>query len=459
MDGIYKHYIIDMSSNNNFVQNPTMQGDGNNVRGIEIELISNGVQYVVDAENTIVSIAGSKPDTKQILNECKVTDEGYILVDVTSQMSAVKGRGDYCIVLMDKNTNSQLKSFPFYILTTSAPFNISEIISSDEFQLLTKYVTNAETASIDAQKQIEIMKELEVEISTNEESRVSAETTREETFNVLMETANEEVERLKQENDTASASAELAKQYEESAKNSAQTATEQATIASTSASSASTSEQNAKTSEDNAKASETSASESAISAKENAETATTMATSASKSATNASTSEQNASASATKASESATIATEKATEASTYSNLSKSYAVGTDGEIRENDAVDNAKYYYEQTKGISTGLQGGLIPMGTITFSQLESQTKQSGYMYNISDSFVTTDIFKDGSGYNYPSGTNVYYTADGFWDCLAGTMVTSVNGEIGDISFTVEMLADAEPTTQNDGDYWLLDY
>lgn len=178
IDPIYNHYIIDMSSNNNFVQNPTMQGDGNYVRGIEIELISNGTQYVVDKNNTIVSIAGTKPDTKQILNDCEVTDEGYILVDITSQMSAVKGRGDYCIVLMDKTTNSQLKSFPFYIMTTSAPFNVSEIVSSDEFQLLTKTVVDAGVASLEAQKQLEEMRELESEVSANEEIRIANENQR-----------------------------------------------------------------------------------------------------------------------------------------------------------------------------------------------------------------------------------------------------------------------------------------
>ena len=75
MDGVFKHYVIDLSCNNNFVQVPAVQGDGNNVRGFEVELISNNVQYVVDAKNTIVSIAGTKPDTKQILNQCDIKFE------------------------------------------------------------------------------------------------------------------------------------------------------------------------------------------------------------------------------------------------------------------------------------------------------------------------------------------------------------------------------------------------
>lgn len=178
IESIYNHYIIDMSSNNNFVQIPTMQGDGNNVRGFEVELISNGTQYIVDKNNTIVSIMGTKPDTCQVLNECGVTDEGYILVDITSQMSAVKGRGDYSIVLMDKSTNSQLKSFPFYIITTPAPFNISEIVSSDEFQLLTKTIFDAGTVTDEARQEIKNVQDLEVEFSANEEIRITNESQR-----------------------------------------------------------------------------------------------------------------------------------------------------------------------------------------------------------------------------------------------------------------------------------------
>ena len=178
MDGIYKHYVIDLSCNNNFVQVPTVQGDGNNVRGFEVELISNNVQYIVDAENTIVSIAGTKPDTKQILNSCEVTEEGYILVDITNQMSAVAGRGDYSITLMDKNTNALLQSFPFYILTTKSAFDATEITSSNEFRLLTESTVRCQAATEDAIEATEDMRQLEADVRVAEDARVIAENAR-----------------------------------------------------------------------------------------------------------------------------------------------------------------------------------------------------------------------------------------------------------------------------------------
>ena len=67
--------------------------------------------------------------------------------------------------------------------------------------------------------------------------------------------------------------------------------------------------------------------------------------------------------------------------------------------------------------------------MGTISFEELTAQTKESGYMFNISDEFESDNTFKDGGGIKYPAGTNVYYTADGYWDCLAGSLISGIKG------------------------------
>ncbi len=48
----------------------------------------------------------------------------------------------------------------------------------------------------------------------------------------------------------------------------------------------------------------------------------------------------------------ANLAEQHSKDALDYFNLSKSYAVGTDGEIREEDDTDNARYYYRQSKKI-----------------------------------------------------------------------------------------------------------
>ena len=59
--------------------------------------------------------------------------------------------------------------------------------------------------------------------------------------------------------------------------------------------------------------------------------------------------------------------------------------------------------------------------MGTISFSELANVEKATGFMYNMSTDFVTDDTFREGAGKFYTAGTNVYYTANGQWDCFGG--------------------------------------
>lgn len=114
-----------------------------------------------------------------------------------------------------------------------------------------------------------------------------------------------------------------------------------------------------------------------------------------------------------------------------YSVLSKSYAVGGTGK-RENEDVDNAKYYYEQAKHISQG-GNGLIPLGTIAFENLPTEDILTNGMYNISNDFTSDDRFVDGGGVLYGKGSNVYYTVNGLWDVLAASDVKGVRGSAED--------------------------
>lgn len=179
------------------------------------------------------------------------------------------------------------------------------------------------------------------------------------------------------------------------------------------------------------------AAEYATNSQDSATAATQKATAAENSAKAAKTSENNAkvletnaSNSESNAANSAETAVDKANEASNHADMSKSYAVGTNNEVREGDATDNAKKYYEQAKDIAESFAGTLRPKGTITFTNLPSATDaKEGDMYNISDQFTTTASFKEGTGNVIPAGSNVYRTADGFWDVLAGSPVTGVKG------------------------------
>lgn len=196
------------------------------------------------------------------------------------------------------------------------------------------------------------------------------------------------------------------------------------------------SETAAKTSETNAKASETAAAKSATAAATSETNAKASETSASQSAATATSEAASAGQSASTATDKATIATQKATEiigkaesAADSATKAQSYAVGGTGS-REGEDSDNAKYYYQQAKDVSEGLKGGLQPHGTVAFADLPALADVStGWMFNISDEFTTTDDFKEGAGNVIPAGANIYKTSDEKWDVLAGTPVTGIKG------------------------------
>lgn len=207
-----------------------------------------------------------------------------------------------------------------------------------------------------------------------------------------------------------------------------------ATSAATSASTATIKADAAGTSATNAANSATSAYNSVATATQKATDAGNSATAAATSATNAAASESTATVKANAASASATNAATSAASADTYAKQAQSYAVGTGG-VRPDEETDNAKYYYEQSRDISQGLSGALLPMGTVAFANLPLLANaESGWMYNVSDEFITDSTFKEGVGRVIPAGSNVYKTADGFWDILAGTPVTTVNGQTGNV-------------------------
>lgn len=215
------------------------------------------------------------------------------------------------------------------------------------------------------------------------------------------------------------------------------------TAAAGSASTAATKAEEADISADNAANSAAAADASKTAAAASATTATNKAGEAATSATNAANSKTEAATSATNAASSASTATDKAnaasqsadnaaasaTSADTYAKQSQSYAVGGTG-TREGEDSDNAQYYYEQTKRISQS-KNGLIPMGTISFAELSNPDNQKeGYFFDISDSFLSDERFKNGSGIFYGAGSNVLYTADGMWDVTAASMVSGVKGD-----------------------------
>ncbi len=155
-----------------------------------------------------------------------------------------------------------------------------------------------------------------------------------------------------------------------------------------------------------------------------------------------------------------------------YAKLSQSYAEGTENVVRPNDSEDNSKFYSDLAKKlteeaqklldqaqklVSAATAGAIIPIGTITFENLPEEP-QVGYMYNISNAFVTDNRFADRAGIKYNPGANVYWTKDGQWDVMIGVQVTGVKGDAestyrhGDVNLTAANIGAVTPAEIKSG-------
>lgn len=444
---------------NNYISVTVKQHDENS-RNIFIKVANSGQILTLDP-NLKVEIKMKTPDERDILDDScvSITDNGIVLFNPSDDMLAKSGKALTELRIYDLETEGRISLMNFYVVIVASPYDEDRILNSQEFKSL---VNLYKQAIVDYEYVIA-------------ESQTYA------------NLASESEQNAAKSAFSADEDATTATEKAESALQSASIATTKADESSVSASNALISEQNAKVSENNSKASEsvsklseTNARESELNAKESEEIATEQATIATESANKASASEINAeiymntaiekadetkaseviaitkaneaSTSATNAALSETNAKDSETVATTMANLSKSYAVGTDGIVRSNDATHNSKYFCELAERHANAATG-IVYRGTRPFTALSLEENQkTNYLFNISEKFVSDDTFEDGAGIKYPAGTNVCRTEQGTWDVFTG-IESFGTGEI-----VTESIYD-EPTDQSKGEYWIFTY
>ena len=372
-------------------------------RFILITCYNNGVIFPINNVNNYVFIRYRKPDDLGVFNSCEITDEGKILVELSEQMLAIVGKSYADLVIVHNESISDI----------NIDKDTGELIIGDNSSILSTmhFCVNVIETSFDNT-------EIESSYEYNALNELMIKATADYTY--IMNACKISEENAKTSETNAATSEINAKTSETNAK-------ESETNARTSEENAKTSETNAATSETNAKTSEENASVSELNAKESETIAITKATESSQFASNSAQS-------AIESADAAQVSANKAIEASDYATLSKSYAVGSTN-TRYNEDADNAQYYYSQAKAVSDSIDGSFILRGTIEFSQLESVPKDTGYMYHISDEFVTDDTFKCGAGVSFPAGTNVYYTADGYWDYFITKTLVVTDDDNGNVT------------------------
>ena len=376
-----------------------------NSRFLSITCYNHGEIYPINSGEHSAYIRYKKADNNAVFNFCEIDRKGKITVELTEQMLASDGICYADLVVVNKGSAnvdaetgeiiaidnaSILSTMILHIDVTGTAVENSDIESTYEFNGFNAALEKAEAEYTEV-------------ILATKSWAVGGTDTRE----------NEDYDNAKYYYEQSLNNADNAKTSEDNALVSEQNAKASETNAKDSEEKAKDSEEKALVSETNAKTSETNAKESETNAKTSEENAKDSETNASISEVNAKASEEKALTSEQNAKSSETIAVDNA-------NLAQSYAVGGTG-TRTNEDNDNAHYYYEMVKAVADGLNSGFIPMGTISFSELATAEKATGFTYNISDDFVTDDTFAEGAGKSYTAGTNVYSRSDGLWDCFGG--------------------------------------
>ena len=284
---------------------------------LAVSLYNNGQLYRL-GETMEVSIRLGKPDRTFVYNKALGCDSTRTIVyfEITQQMSLFDG--EYYPVIEIVDGEKIANSSTIYLVVDRNPVQHDYIESTVEYKELIDYRDEAVKAGNEAKEAAKVAKDSAQTVIDKTKEAVEA-------GQVAIDAANKASESAKsilgvEENVTRIGNMVSEKEP---------IITEAAEVASTSATNARQSETNAKVSEEAAKLSETNANESETNAKASEEAAKLSETNAKDSETNAKKSEN---------------------ESIKYGNLSKSYAVGTDNTIRENDAEDNAKKYCETAK-------------------------------------------------------------------------------------------------------------
>lgn len=375
-------------------------------RFLSVTCYNQGELYPINASEHSAYIRYRKSDDYGVFNFCEIDSNGKILVELTEQMLASDGICCADLVIVNKgkadvnvetgeiiviDNASILSTMVFHIDVSETSVVNSDIESSYEFNGLNVALEKAEAEYT------------EVILMAKSYAIGNADGIRE----------NEDYDNAKYYYEQSLGNANNARESEVNALASEQSAKISATNSALSERNAKNSEVNSALSEQNSRESEINAKNSEVNSLESEQKAKESEVNSAKSELNAKNSELNSKTSEVNARTSEL-------NAASSENLARSYAVGGTG-IRENEDINNAQYYCEVVKGVVDGLNSGFIPMGTISFSELATVEKATGFTYNISDDFVTTSDFAEGEGKQYTAGTNVYMTASGVWDCLGG--------------------------------------
>lgn len=220
--------------NKNIVSVPAKQYD-NQSRYIEISCTENGKAFLADKNTMSAYIRYRKPDGLGCFNECEITDEGNILVELTEQMLSVQGKAEADIMLLEKVFTSEEKPtdiediyeihapvisvMSFYVNIAPTALNHAQIESSYEFNALSNALSQIDYNNKKVEALDKELTENENERKTAETARVNAENSRKsaETERINNENTRKTNETVRQSNETTRQTQENKRQTDTSA--------------------------------------------------------------------------------------------------------------------------------------------------------------------------------------------------------------------------------------------------
>lgn len=204
--------------NKNIVSVSAKQYD-NQSRYIEISCTENGKAFLVDKNTMSAYIRYRKPDGLGCFNECEITDDGNILVELTEQMLSAQGKAEADIMLLEKVFTSGEKPtdiediyeihapiisvMSFYVNIAPTALNHAQIESSYEFNALSNALSQIDYNNKKVEALDKELTENENERKTAEAARVNAENSRKsaETERVNNENTRKTNETVRQSNE------------------------------------------------------------------------------------------------------------------------------------------------------------------------------------------------------------------------------------------------------------------
>lgn len=376
---------------------------------LAVSLYNNGQLYRL-SEDMEVSIRLGKPDRTFVYNKALGCDSTRTIVyfEITQQMSLFDGEYYPVIEIMDGDKIAN--SSTIYLVVDRNPVQHDYIESTIEYKELINYRDEAVKAGKEAKESAKIASD---------------------SANTAVDKAKEAVEASETAVNAANSASESAGSIlgvEENVTRIGNMVSEKETIITAAAETASTSATNARQSETNAKGSEDKAKASEEASKQ--------------SETNAKASEEASKLSETNAKDSENKAEESKNESVKYGNLAKSYAVGTNNVVRENDAEDNAKTYCEAAKISEANAKTYLdkiIEKVDVTVDSEMSDTSENPVQNKVIKKYVddhSTDVNdmtgatadKDGTSGTVPAPTagqeSLFLRGDGTWAQGGGYIV-----------------------------------